>query len=104
MLDYFLEKTPLNFNKSELNSWELSQITEGMIYKRTDPDFTGFASWLEQVLNSREFLDKANEFIEIQQQLKDEPVGPKRTMLCERVSIIKYGETWNEKANDSDDD
>jgi len=50
-----------------------------------------FANWLETVLNSRTFLDKANEFIEIEQQLKNEPAGQKRSELVEKASKLRSG-------------
>ena len=92
LLDKFLEKEHLQFDKNESSSWEWQGLTEHFKYKKDDPEFSEFASWLEVVLKSRTFLDKANEFIKIEQQLKNEPIGPIRSKLVQKSSMIKYGE------------
>ena len=90
LFDIFLEKEPLYFDKSENHAWEFEELAKHLPYKKDDLEFVEFAAWIQNVLNSREFLDQANEFIQIEQQLKNEPVGKKRTQLVERLSKIKY--------------
>lgn len=46
--------------------------------------------WLETVLQSRSFLDKANEFIEISRQLKIESEVEKRGILIKQLNEIEY--------------
>ena len=91
LFDKFLGKEPLQLDKSENSSWELAPLAEHFTYINKDTEFLEFASWIEKVLSSRTFLDKANEFIEIERQLKNEPVGQRRSELVEKSSKIKYG-------------
>lgn len=91
LFDKFLGKEPLRLDKNESSNWEHESLVDGFAYSSTDTEFIEFASWMEQILSSRTFLDKANEFIEIERQLKTEPVGEKRTELVNRLSKIKYG-------------
>ena len=91
LFDKFLGKEPLHLDKSENSNWEFEALTDNFLYSSKDADFIEFAIWLEAVLNSRKFLDKANEFIEIQRQLKNEPVGKKRSELVEKSSRLRYG-------------
>ena len=90
LFDIFLEKEPLYFDKNENHAWEFQELAKHLTYKKDDLEFVEFAAWIEKILNSREFLDKANEFIQLEQELKNEPVGKKRTELVERLSKIKY--------------
>ncbi|MEO8117367.1 MAG: hypothetical protein ABI653_06925, partial [Bacteroidota bacterium] len=91
LFDKFLEKEFLQLDKEENVCWERESIASILSYNYKDTEFVEFSGWLLKVLNSRSFLDKANEFIEIEQQLKNEPAGKKRTALIDRLSIIKYG-------------
>ena len=91
MFDKFLGKEPLQLEKNESFNWEFQSLVDGFPYSSLDTEFIEFASWTQNVLSSRTFLDKANEFIEIERKLKTEPVGQKRTELVNRLSKIKYG-------------
>ena len=91
MFDKFLGKEPLQLDKNESSNWEFQSLVDGFPYSNLDTEFIEFASWAENVLKSRIFLDKANEFIEIERELVTEPVGQKRTELVNKLSKIKYG-------------
>ena len=91
LFDRFFGKEPLQPGKSENSNWESESLAAHFTYTNNDTAFIEFANWIEKVLSSRTFLNKANEFIEIEQQLKSEPVGQKRSELVERSSKIKYG-------------
>lgn len=91
LFDKFLEKEPLLLDKYESSNWEFQSLVDGFPYSHLDPKFIEFASWIQNVLSSRTFVDKANEFVGIEQKLKTEPVGRKRTELVNRLSKIKYG-------------
>ena len=91
LFDKFLGKEPLRLDKNESSNWEFESLVDGFPYSILDTEFIEFASWTQNVLGSRTFLDKANEFIEIERKLKTEPVGQKRTELVNRLSKIKYG-------------
>lgn len=87
----FFGKELLPLDKSENSSWELVSLVDNFIYSSKDVAFKEFANWLEKVLNSRIFLDKANEFVFIERELKDEPVGQRRSELVEKSSKLRYG-------------
>jgi hypothetical protein len=91
LFDKFLERATLKLDKNESSNWEFESLVDNFPYRKTETEFNGFAIWVEGILNSRIFLDKANEFIEIEQKLKTEPVGQTRTILVERLSKITYG-------------
>jgi hypothetical protein len=91
LFDKFLGKEQLQLDKNESSSWELLSVAESFTYTKNDAEFIEFAKWLQTILSSRSFLDKANQFIEIERQLKSEPVGQKRSGLVEKSSKIKYG-------------
>jgi hypothetical protein len=92
MFDKFLGKEPLQLDKNESSNWESESLLQYFHYSSKDIAFEAFANWLETVLQSRLFLDKANEFIELERQLKNESVGKRRTEIVGRISKIKYGE------------
>jgi hypothetical protein len=91
LFDHLLGKEPLNLDKNETSNWEYESLVEYFHYSINDIEFVEFGNWLETVLQSRIFLDKANEFIELQRQLKDEPTGNKRTEIVNRIYKIKKG-------------
>ena len=91
LFDKFLGKEPLRFDKNESSNWEYESLIDSFAYSSKDTEFIEFASWTEKVLSSRTFLDKANEFIEIERKLKTESVGEKRTELVNQLSKIKHG-------------
>ena len=91
LFDIFLEKEPLPLDKKESLNWEYQSLVENFAYTNKDTEFIEFTGWAAKTLSSGEFLEKANEFIEIERQLKNEPVGQRRTELVNRSSKIKYG-------------
>lgn len=90
LLDKFLGKKPLQLDKNKSSNWEYESLVEHFIYTSKDTEFTEFGEWVETVLQSCIFLDKANEFIELERQLKDEPVGKRRSEIVNRLSKFKY--------------
>lgn len=89
LLYKFLEKEFLVFDKDKNLNWEFKSIVEDLIYNMNDPEFIDFANWVSKKLDTRIFLDKSNRFIEIEQLLKNEPVGDKRTKLVNELYSIK---------------
>ena len=63
LFDKFLEKETLQLEKNESSNWEYESLVDNFAYSSKDTEFIEFASWIEKILNSRTFLDKANEFI-----------------------------------------
>lgn len=54
-----------------------------------DTNFIEFAGWIEKILSSRNFLDKANEFVEIERKRTSETVCQMRTEIINRFWKIK---------------
>ena len=90
LLDKFLGKEFLDLDKNESSNWEFQSLTEHFHYDKNKEEFTSFAIWITEKLQTRIFLDKTNRFIEIEQILKTEPVGQKRTKLVNELSKLKY--------------
>jgi len=90
LLDKFLDNEFLELNKNENSNWEKKSLMEHFHYNKNGEEFIAFANWTIEQLQTRFFLNKANRFIEIEQLLKTEPVGLKRTLLVNEVSKIKY--------------
>ncbi|HOY11899.1 MAG TPA: hypothetical protein PLY70_02115 [Saprospiraceae bacterium] len=91
LFDKFLEKEPLHFDKSEGANRDFEMIEKYFPYSKREPELEDFAIWVEKLLNEKAFLDKANEFLEIEFKLKTEPFGEERTQLLNRRAIIVYG-------------
>ncbi len=91
LLDFFLEKEPLQPEKHDESRWQFEAAAKHLPYKKSQPELMDFAQFVEEVLQSRQFLDKANEYTSIQQQIEDKPVGKVRDALLERSYKIKYG-------------
>ncbi|WP_139959874.1 hypothetical protein [Flavicella sediminum] len=96
LLDKFLDKELLQFNKSEDSNWQYEQLVDDFKYSKNQEEMKDFAEWLNSYMKSEDFLEFANEFIEIKAELKDEPVGKRRSYLVnkeyellERISFSK---------------
>lgn len=90
LLDKFLGKEFLDLDKNESSSWEFKSLTEHFHYNKNEIEFIDLAKWISEKLQTRMFLDKANRFVEIEQLLKTEPIGEKRTKLVEELSKLRY--------------
>lgn len=68
----------------------MESLTQQMQYNSKETKFEEFSTWLDSVLKSQNFIEKANTFIKLEVQLKTEPVGEKRSKLVEQLSKIRY--------------
>lgn len=93
MIDKFLGRETAQPHNGESADWEAASIAAHFTYDRRNAEFTAFAGWLETAVSRKDFLDRANELMEIEEQLKDESVGGKRSELVRRSSRIKHGLT-----------
>jgi tetratricopeptide (TPR) repeat protein len=84
IIDKFLGKDLLNLNISEHSNWENASLVTDLNYKHSDAELQDFTAWLSKFVISKIFYQYANEFIEIEQRLKTEPVGITRTQLVSR--------------------
>ena len=90
LLDKFLGKEFLDLDKNESSNWEFKSLIEHFYYDKNAPELIEFATWISIKLQTRLFLDKANRFVKIEQLLKTEPVGDKRTKLVKELFVLKY--------------
>ena len=90
LLDKFLGKEFLDLDKNESSNWEYQSLADHFHYDKNKSDFVDFANWIEEKLQTRIFLDKANRFVEIEQLLKTTPVGKERNELVDELSHLKY--------------
>jgi len=88
IFDKFLGNEFLNFKKAELSNWENSELTNSLIYSKDQDEFQDFVKWISEFLKTQRFIKIASEFIEIQSQLLNEPVGKKRSHLVDRKSHL----------------
>jgi len=84
MIDIFLEKEILPKKIKGNPSRERESRAESLRYKKSDPEFAGFAEWLENFCNTRKFIEFAHELNEIDRKLETEPVGKTRSQLVNR--------------------
>jgi len=84
LIDEFLKKELLGFDKLENSNWEYSSIVEQLIYSKEQEELIDFAEWLGNFVTTEKFYDFANKFIEIESILKTEPVGQMRTELVKK--------------------
>jgi hypothetical protein len=88
LLDKFLGKELLYFDKWEGSNWERQDLVNDLPYKQDQEQLHDFANWLAQYTSSDSFYKITQEFIEIAIKLKVEPVGRKRTILANRQSKL----------------
>lgn len=84
LIDKFLGKELLNLNISEHSNWENPALIDNLIYKHSDEELQDFTEWLSDFVISEKFYQYANEFIDIERKLKNEPVGITRSQLVSR--------------------
>ncbi|NLP59460.1 hypothetical protein [Lutibacter sp. B1] len=90
LIDKFLNKELLDFDKSENSNWEYSSLVEQLIYSKDQNELIDFADWLENFITTEKFYAFANKFIEIESILKTEQIGEKRTNLVkEKRKLIE---------------
>ena len=88
LFDKFFNKEFLQFEKWEGSNWEMSETADRLPYTSTQEHLLNFSNWLDSFLHGRSFIDAANQFIEIQKELKILPVGKKRSNLIAKESRL----------------
>ena len=89
LIDKFLNKELLDFDKLENSNWKYSSLVEQLIYSKEQNELSDFADWLDNFITTEKFYAFANKFIEIESILKTEPVGKKRNELInERYRLL----------------
>lgn len=93
LLDKFLDKELLHFDKSEDSNWEYEQLIEHFKYSKDQEELNDFTEWLQLFMKNENFLEFANEIIELKEKIKNEPIGEihsdlvkKQYKLLEQIS------------------
>lgn len=81
LIDIFLENELLYFDKSESSNWEYSSLVENLRYSKNKEELNDFTEWLKEFTKTKTFYDFANKLIKIKTNLKNEPIGKKRSKL-----------------------
>ncbi len=88
LLPHFLGLSMLDFENSEYSAWQREIVEKYFKYHYTQSAFTEFAEWVNLQLEEPDFISRKIKYIQLNQQLKDEPVGKKRSMLVNQISEI----------------
>ncbi|WP_298766671.1 hypothetical protein [uncultured Polaribacter sp.] len=90
LIDFFLENKLLNFDKSESSNWEYSSLVENLEYSQNTEELIDFSEWLKEFTKTKTFYGFANNLIEIETKLKNEPIGKKRSKLVsEKYQLLE---------------
>ncbi|WP_066224485.1 hypothetical protein [Formosa haliotis] len=81
LIDIFLENEMLHFDRSESSNWEYTSLVENLEYSKNQEELSDFANWLTDFTTTKTFYVFANKYIEIETELKHEPIGEKRSKL-----------------------
>ena len=84
LLDMFLCKEFIHNNKSEDSNWEYKELLAHFKYSKNQEELNDFAEWLDLFMKSEDFLEFANQLMELKRKLKDEPVGQIRADLVKK--------------------
>jgi tetratricopeptide (TPR) repeat protein len=88
LIDQFLGKELLYFDKWEGSSWEHPDLVKELPYNQKQKDLLDFTEWLNQFVISEKFYKIAREFIDIAIQLKVISAGKNRTILVNRQNKL----------------
>jgi len=64
-------------------------MTDAFLYSADQPVLNEFTSWLTGIINSENFIQTSRIYIELCMQLKDEPVGPRRSEIMRRMDLVE---------------
>ena len=87
--DKFFDKEIIPLDKWEGSNWEHAEMTRDLIYSCKQPALVDFSNWLQAFINSDHFMQTSKTYIDLNRQLKDAPVGQKRTELIRRLSLVE---------------
>ena len=89
LLDKFLGKESLKFDKSENSNWEMEELVEYFKYSKENEELKDFTNWLEKFVKTYKFNEFTNRLIQIEIKLKTEDVEENRfDLVRERRKLI----------------
>jgi hypothetical protein len=88
IFDKFLGNELLLFDRKESSNWERAELADSLPYRKDQDDLEDFVKWLTEFLKTERFYKIANEFIKIEKQLINEPIGKSRSQLVNRQSHL----------------
>ena len=86
--DKFFNRPITRSGKWHSSNLEDPEMTETFIYSADTPVLKEFAIWLLGFTNSDNFTQTIKKYYELNKQLDNEPIGPKRTELVRRLRLI----------------
>ena len=87
--DKFFDKKITPLDKWEGSNWEHAEMALDLIYSCKQNALADFSNWLQAFINSDRFIQTSKSFLYLMQQLKNTPVGQKRTELVRRLSLVE---------------
>ncbi|WP_026452695.1 hypothetical protein [Aequorivita capsosiphonis] len=86
--DYLIEQflgLPLKDRiNNERSEWHRKQAIENFLYSEENPEFAEFSIWLKNFIESSEFLNFSNKYVDIEIKLKTETEVSKRSALLNK--------------------
>jgi hypothetical protein len=89
VLDFFFNKEIEPIDKLENTGFETPEFAKDLPYFAIEPQFSDFAEWLLEVINSEKFRIAAEKFIEIKKRLKYEDDQETRYYLIKQAQQLK---------------
>jgi len=87
--DKFFNRPIIPIDKSESSNWQAPEMADNFAYSADQSALKDFAIWLLGIIHSDNFAQTSKSFIELNRQLKDEPVGPKRSEIIRRLNLVE---------------
>lgn len=88
LLHHFLQQDLPNPAITPLSNWESIEFIEYLTYEKEQEELADFAAWLEETMAGETFQRFAQQHIDLEIQLTNEPVGPKRSALVDQNSNL----------------
>jgi hypothetical protein len=89
LLDTYFKRPLQVTDKIVSASFQQLEYVQNFIYSHDQDDFLEFSDWLNRFTQTDRFLKIKNEFDDIEKQLETEPVGPRRSMLVNRLHNLR---------------
>lgn len=89
VFDKFLDRPIMYIDKWETSNLEGPSFLEYFQYNHQQPGLQDFAEWLQAFLLTTDFIQKANQFVELSKALSNEDDIGKRSYLVRQIARLK---------------
>jgi len=89
LFDRYFTRQSMWLDKKKQPGFQQAEYLENFNYSHDQDEFLEFSDWLNKFIQTDRFVKTKCEFDEIERQLETEPVGPRRTMLVERLYKLR---------------